>query len=123
MPLKGKIILFALSLMLFMFVLNLIIKRRMRIEHSILWLLVALVLTVMSFWQGLADNIAFLVGIEYPPSLFFAIAIFFALLMLFYYSVEISKLKEQNKILNQELSISRHLIEKLEEGKKQDSKA
>jgi hypothetical protein len=121
MPLKGKIILFSLSLILFIFVINLIIKRRMRIEHSILWLFVGLILTVMSFWQGLADKIAFLVGIEYPPSLFFAVAIFFALLMLFYYSVEISKLKEQNKILNQELSISRHLIERLEESKKPES--
>lgn len=120
MPLKGKIILFAFSVMLLLFVLNLIIKRRMRIEHSILWLVVGLILTVMSMWQGLADRIAFLVGIDYPPSLFFAIAIFFALLMLFYYSVEISRLKEQNKILNQEISISRHLIERLEESKEQD---
>ena len=69
----------------------------------------------MTLWQGVADKIAYLIGIEYPPSLFFAIAIFFALLMLFYYSVEISKLKEQNKTLNQEISISRNLLEKLEE--------
>lgn len=115
MPLKAKIILFVLSLFLFLYVFNLIIKRRLRIEHSLLWLLVSSVLIIMTLWQGVADKIAYLIGIEYPPSLFFAIAIFFALLMLFYYSVEISKLKEQNKTLNQEISISRNLLEKLEE--------
>lgn len=114
MPLKAKIILFALSFFLFLFVLNLIIKRRLRIEHSLLWIVVSLLLIVMTIWQSLADKIAYLVGIDYPPSLFFAVAIFFALVMLFYYSVEISKLKEQNKTLNQELSISRHIIEMLE---------
>jgi hypothetical protein len=114
MPLKGKIILFALGLVVFFFVLNLIIKRRLRIEHSILWLVVSLVIILMTVWQGLADRIAHLVGIDYPPSLFFAVAIFFGLLMLFHNSVEISKLKEQTKTLNQELSISRHLLEKLE---------
>ncbi len=113
MPVKAKVILFLLSLLLFLFVLNLVTKRRLRIEHSLLWLVVSSILIIMTIWQGMADELAHLVGIDYPPSLYFAIAIFFALLMLFYYSVEISKLKEQNKNLNQELSISRHLIEML----------
>lgn len=115
MPLKSKIIVFALSLILFIFVFRLITKRKMRIEHSILWLIVSLVLIAMTLWQRLADQIAHLVGIDYPPSLYFTIAIIFALVMLFYYSVEISKLKEQNKTLNQEFSIIKHILEESEE--------
>ena len=115
MSLKAKIIVFGLSLILFIFVFRLILKRRMKIEHSILWLVVSLVLISITLWQELADQIAYLFGIDYPPSLYFVVAIFFALLMLFYYSVEISRLKEQNKILNQELSILRYLLYEFEE--------
>jgi hypothetical protein len=115
MPLKAKAVLFALSLVLFCFVLSLIVKRRMRIEHSLLWLAVSLILMALTVWQPIADRAAYFVGIDYPPSLFFAVAIIFAFLMLFYIFVEISTLKEQNQALNQELAISRHLIETLEE--------
>jgi hypothetical protein len=68
-----------------------------------------------TIWQKIADQIAYWVGIDYPPSLYFTMAIFFSLLMLFFCSVEISNLKEQNKTLNQELSILKHLLEELEE--------
>lgn len=111
MPLKAKIILFALSAALFLFVLNLIIKRRLKIEHSLMWLGVSVTLLVMTSWQDVADRFAFFLGIDYPPALFFSIAIFFSLLMLFHYSVEISKLKEQNKTLNQELSLLNSIVD------------
>jgi hypothetical protein len=87
----------------------------MRIEHSILWLMVSMILIFITVWQELADQIAFSVGIDYPPSLYFVIAIIFSLIMLFYYSVEISKLKEQNKTLNQELAILRCQLEENED--------
>ena len=113
MPLKANIFLFLFSFALLLYVTNLIVKRKLKIEYSILWFAVSLSILAMILWQNFADQIAFLLGIEYPPALFFAIAIFFALLILFYYSVEISKLKEQNKTLNQELSLNRQILKKI----------
>ena len=114
MPLRAKITIIFLSLALFIFVLNLIRKRRLKIEHSVLWLGVSGVILVASIWQDLADSIAFFVGIEYPPALFLSIAIFFFLVMLMHFSMELSKLKDQNKALTQELALSNNLIRDLQ---------
>lgn len=115
MPLKAKLIVVFLSLALLLFVLNLIRKRRLRIEHSVLWLFVSLCILLASIWQNLADQIAYFVGIDYPPALFLSIAIFFSLAILMHFSMELSKLKEQNKSLTQELAIYKNLLKKIED--------
>ena len=114
MPLKAKIIIIMLSAMLFMFVLNLIRKRSLKIEHSVLWLLVSAVILLASIWQDIADNVALFLGIEYPPALFLSVAVFFSLAILMHFSIELSHLKDQNKSLTQELAIYKQKINKLE---------
>ena len=110
MDIKARIIIILLSISLFLFVLNLIRKRKMRIEYSILWFLIGLIILLVSIWQNMADQISFLIGIEYPPALFFLIAIFFVILMKLHFSIEMTKLKDQNKTLVQEISILKHFI-------------
>jgi hypothetical protein len=65
---------------------------------------------MMVFWQNLADEVAYYIGIEYPPALFLAVALVFVLIMLFHFAIEISILKENNKILIQEISIYKHIL-------------
>ncbi len=113
MPLKAQIIIIFLSSGLFLFVLNLIRKRRLKIEHSILWLLVSVTILVASIWTRLADSVALFIGIEYPPALFLSIAILFSLVILMHFSIELSKLKDQNKNLTQELAIYKTTVNKL----------
>ncbi|NIR49899.1 DUF2304 domain-containing protein [candidate division KSB1 bacterium] len=118
MPLKAKLIIISLSLSLFIFVLNLIRKRQLKIEYSILWLLVSSLILLASIWQNLADQVALLLGIDYPPALFLSIAIFFSLGILMHFSIELSKLKEQNKSLTQELAIYKNIINQLQKTPK-----
>jgi len=114
MPPKAKIIIVLLSFSLFLFVLNLIRKRQLKIEHSVLWLVVSATILVASIWHDLADGVAHFLGVEYPPALFLSIAIFFSLAILMHFSIELSKLKDQNKNLTQELAIYKNIIEKIE---------
>ncbi len=114
MPLKAKLIIIFLSLGLVLLVLNLIRKRQLKIEHSILWLIVSATILVASIWQNLADQLALWLGVEYPPALFLSVAIFFSLTILMHFSIELSKLKVQNKNLTQELAIYKNLLDQLE---------
>ena len=109
MSLQARLIIIFLSISLLFFVLNLIRKRKMKIEYSILWIIVVFIIFIMSIWQPIADQLAFLLGISYPPGLFFSIAIFFLFVILLHFSVEVSKLKEQNQTLTQELAILKYL--------------
>ncbi|MCZ6702379.1 MAG: DUF2304 family protein [Ignavibacteria bacterium] len=114
MPLKAQLIIIFLSFSLFLFVLNLIRKRHLKIEHSVLWLVVSVTILVASIWQNLADQVALFLGIEYPPALFLSMAIFFSLVILMHFSIELSRLKDQNKTITQELALYKNLIKKLE---------
>ncbi|NOY76626.1 MAG: DUF2304 domain-containing protein [Calditrichaeota bacterium] len=115
MPLKARLFLLLLSLGMFVFILQLIRGRRLKIEHSILWLTVSVLMIILSVWQGFTDQIARAIGIDYPPALYFAIAIVFAFLMLLHLSMELSKMKDRIKTLNQELSISELYIQELKQ--------
>jgi hypothetical protein len=100
MPLKARIIIALLSFFLFAFVLNLI-----RIEYSILWLVISSIVLAASIWQRTADRFARFIGIDYPPAFFFLVAFFFMVMILLHFSIEMTKLKDQNKTLVQELSL------------------
>jgi len=121
MPLRAKIILVLLSFFLLLFVLNLIRKRKLKIEHSILWLMVSVILLIGTIWHQFADRVALLMGIDYPPALFLAISVFFFLIILMHFSIELSKLKDQNKNLSQELAIYKGLIDELTSRANHDS--
>ncbi len=110
MPLKGRIIVAIITFFLFVVVLNLIRKRRMKIEYSILWLGVSFIILLMSIWQDLGDRIAHFMGIDYPPALFFLVAIVFVLLILLHFSLEMTKLKDQFKTVVQELSLLKQAV-------------
>ncbi len=110
MPLKGRIIVAIIAFSLFFVVLNLIRKRRMKIEYSLLWLGISLIILIISIWQGLGDQIAYSIGIDYPPALFFLVVIVFVLLILLHFSLEMTRLKDQVKTLVQELSLLKQAI-------------
>jgi hypothetical protein len=109
MPVKGRLVIAILSFYLFVFVLNLIRKRRMRIEYSILWLVVSSIILAASLFQGMADRLAHAFGIDYPPAFYYLVAIFFLIMMFLHFSIELTKLKDQNKTLIQELSMLKQI--------------
>jgi len=122
MPLKARLFLLLISLGMFVFILQLIRNRRLKIEHSLLWLTVSILMVVFSVWQGFTDQIARAIGIGYPPALYFAVAIVFAFLILLHLSMELSKMKDRIKTLNQELSISELYIKELKQKLDENTK-
>jgi Uncharacterized conserved protein (DUF2304) len=56
-------------------------------------------------WQGLLTTLAHAVGIYYPPSALFAVVFVFVLVMLVHFSMSVSRLSDENKILAQRLAL------------------
>jgi len=93
------------SVVLLLYILEMVRRRKLREEYSILWLAGGAVLLVFSLrrdWLEWASNAA---GIYYPPSFLFLIGIFFILLILIHFSITISKLYQMNKKMAQELAL------------------
>jgi hypothetical protein len=94
------------SVLLVVFVLELIRKRRLRERYAMLWLATGVVLLVLSLWRSGENTIAGWFGVRsYPPAVLFAVAGLFILLVLLDYSTVISKLADQNTVLAQRLAL------------------
>jgi hypothetical protein len=93
------------TVLLFVGVFELVRRGRLRERYALLWLAAALVLLVLSAWHGLLFKVSKAVGIYYPPSAFFVIAFAFVLLLLLHFSVTVSRLADQTRVLAQRLAL------------------
>jgi hypothetical protein len=95
---------------------ELVRRRHLMERYALLWLLAGVVVFVMAIWRGLLTMFSDLVGIYYPPAALFAVAFVFVLIMLLHFSIAVSRLSDQNKILAQRVALLRQRLEKVEAG-------
>ena len=110
----------AVSISLFLYILFLVRNKKIKEEYSLLWISSSIVFIVFSIWRDGLEYFAKLVGIAYPPAALFLILMLAIFLILIEFSVNISKLSENNKIMAQEVALLRYKIETLEAGKQAD---
>jgi hypothetical protein len=93
------------SLVLLGLVIELVRRRSLKEEYSLLWILTALVLLGLSLWFGLLVSITRAIGAIAPSSTLFFFGLVFALLMLLHFSVRVSLLERRLTALVQELGL------------------
>jgi hypothetical protein len=103
----------AVTLGLLLLVFELVRRKRLSERYAILWLVAATTLFVLAVWKGLLTSLSHDVGISYPPSALFAVAIGLIAMILLHFSLAVSRLSDQNKVLAQRLGL---LAQRLEEA-------
>jgi len=111
-----KIIAIIVSGFIFFTVIELIRRDHLKERYSLIWLAASTVLIVFSSWRGLLHFIAQKLGIYYPPSFLFLLAIGFLVVLLLHFSTVISSQSDQNKRLAQEIGILRGRLDRMEKG-------
>jgi hypothetical protein len=104
MQTKLQIVAIVASSALVLIVFELLRRRRLVERYALLWLLSSLVLLGLSLWTGLLEVISKAVGIVYPPNALFMIAFAFVLVLLLHFSLAISRLSGETKVLAQEVA-------------------
>jgi hypothetical protein len=99
---------------LFAIVFELVRQRRLMERYALLWLFSTSVLLGLAVWKSLLDKVAHAIGIFYAPSALFVIAFGFILVLLLHFSLVISRLADQNKVLAQRIGHLQHRIAMLE---------
>lgn len=102
-------------LLLFLIVLEMVRRRRLREDYSLLWLGTFGVLVVLSLFRGLLDDIASLMGIFYPPTALFVIGFGMVLLVLLQFSSVITELAQENKQAAQHIALLGTRVRELEQ--------
>jgi hypothetical protein len=83
-----------------------LVRRKQLLErYALLWLFSGAVLLLLAGWRGLLIEVADVIGIIYPPSALFTVAFGFVLLLLLHFSLAVSRLTDQSKVLAQRLAL------------------
>ncbi len=102
-----KVLTIVLSGGLFIVIIELIRKGRLKERYALLWLFAGLVMLLFASSRTLLEGTSRLFHIFYPPSFLFLLAFLFLLMIALHFSTVISRLSEQNKKLAQEIALLR----------------
>jgi hypothetical protein len=105
MQLKIQLVSILVTAGMFGVVFELLRRKRLMERYALLWLFASAVLLALAIWKGLLTTVAHAIGIYYPPSALFVLAFGFILVMLLHFSLVISRLADQNKVLAQKLGL------------------
>jgi hypothetical protein len=99
MELRIQIVAIVASAGLFLGILELVRQRRL------LWLFSALVLLALAVWKDFLETISSAIGVIYPPNALFLIAFGFVMVLLLHFSMAVSRLADQSKVLAQRVAM------------------
>ncbi len=105
MELRIQVVAIVASAGLLLGILELVRQRRLLERYALLWLFSALVLLALAVWKDFLETISKAIGIIYPPNALFLIAFGFVLLLLLHFSLAVSRLSDQTKVLAQRLGL------------------
>ena len=108
---RAQVIVAFAALGLAFYVLELVRRRRLSEDFSLLWLVSSAVIALLGFSTGLLRAVTRALGVLYESSTVFAAGIAFAVILLLYLSVRLSRLSQENVLMARELALLRHEIE------------
>ena len=114
MPLRQKSFAIIISLLLLVFIIELVRRKKLREEYSWLWLLTGIIILILALWYDLLQWITHLIGASLPTSTLFFLGLVFLILIAIQFSVKVSELNNQVKNLTQESGLLKNRIEELE---------
>jgi hypothetical protein len=102
-PLQVIGILGSLTLLLFIF--ELVRRRELKEEYTVLWVLTGVVLLVLAAWEGLLRAIAEAIGASSEASMLYFFGLIFVVFLLLHFSVRVSRLERRVVALMQEIAL------------------
>ena len=90
---------------IFIVIIYLVKKRKLKEEYSWLWLLTGLVILVLVLWYDLLIFITDLIGAVTPTTTLFLFGIIFLMLIALHFAIRISSLSDEVKNLAQQVSL------------------
>jgi hypothetical protein len=102
MPIQQQIFALLVSLLVFVVVVDMVRKRRLREEYSVLWLATSVVMFVLVLRYEWLVALTTFIGAGLPTTTLFLGSIIFLLLLSVQFCIKISRLTDQMKNLSQE---------------------
>lgn len=113
MPLQQQIFALLVSGLMFVLIIELVRRRRLREEYSVLWLATSVVIFVLVLKYDWLVALTHWIGAALPTTTLFIGALLFLTLVSIQFCVKISQLTDQVKNLSQDNALLRYRLETL----------
>lgn len=110
MPIRQKIFAILICIAIFITIIELVRRRKLREEYSWLWLLTGAGLFVLAVKYDLLVAITKFIGAGFPTSTLFFFGIIFLILVNLHFSIVLSHFANQIKNLSQEIALLKNEI-------------
>jgi hypothetical protein len=100
-----QIVATSISAALLVLVMELVRRRKLTEEYSLLWFLCATALLGFSLWRDALHLAARLLGIYYPPAVLILVLGFFVFIVSLYFSVVVSRQRQQIERMVEDLAL------------------
>jgi hypothetical protein len=100
-----RIIGIAGSLGLLLFILELVRRRQLKEEYTVLWVLTSVVLLLLAAWPGLLRGVRNLIGAGSEASTLYFSGLIFVVALLMHFSVRVSRLERRVLAMMQEIAL------------------
>lgn len=107
MDMRQKILAAVFGIALLVVIVELVRRRRLKEEYSLLWIVAGLAVAAVGLNYRLLEGITQLIGAGWTSSTLFFFGIFFLMALALQFSVKISSLETRVKNLTQELALLR----------------
>jgi len=121
MPVSQKVFALLICCLVFVVTVNLVRKRRLREEYSVLWLATSLLMFVLVIRYDWLVALTGFIGAGLPTSTLFICSIIFLILIAVQFSIKVSLLSDQLKDLAQENALLRQEYAELKNALKADT--
>jgi len=112
-PLRAKIVAVVVAVAVFVFILNMVRKKRLKEEYSVLWILLSAFLVVLASWSELLVGLTRLIGAQSSNSVIFFFGFVFVFLLLLSFTVRLSKAAIESKEMAQRIALLEGEIDEL----------
>jgi hypothetical protein len=113
MPLRQVIFALLVSFAVFGVIIELVRRRKLREEYSALWLLTSVMMVILVVKYDWLVRLTHFIGAALPTSTLFMASIVFLMLIAVQFSIKISALTDQVKMLAQDNALLRSELEKM----------
>lgn len=100
-----QVVAIVVSVALLLLVFELVRRRRLTEEYSVIWIASAVALLVLSVWRRGLDVAALALGVHYPPALLLLVVTFVVVVVSLYFSLVVSRQRQQIERLLEELAL------------------
>ena len=112
---RVQIVVLITSFLVTGFIVDQVRRRLLAVEYSLIWIVAGLGMIFFSLWRNGVEYLAGLMGIYYAPSAIFVVFGVLVFVLCIHFSLEISKLSSNNRVLIQRIALIEDELKNLEE--------